>query len=298
MSFLLSASKALSGFIVTFRTRNHHHMNRFLIFTVLLCLPLHISAAGYEIICISGTCNSSIGHVLSPGAGLSLTERITAGSKGCRLVLLSTGTNTRLKLNMQPNGSIDVSSIESMSDSPSVSVSVVDMKTEYRYSDAISRLSTGEAKRGSDFGTADYSVALSLISKCAGEVFSIDSLYKKTSDHLFSIGLKTAEERDMITVSNYEDDSLFVAVYGIRRNGSIPRIERMGELWTIGVAPNSDLNFFASDTGETDYSGFFAVSSKEDFNYIDTFNALETAEGIRTETESGPSTGFSIINKY
>ena len=273
-------------------------MNRIIISIVLLICPLYISAAEYEIICISGSCNSGQGQVLSPGTALSTADRITAGSKGCRLVLLSTATNSRLKLDMQPNGSIDLSSIGSLSESSSVSVSVVNMKTEYRYGDAISRFHTGEAKRGSDFGTADYSVALSLISKCNNEIFSIDSLYKKTSDHLFTIRLKTADDRDMITVSNYEDDSLYVAVYGIRRGGSMPRIDRMGELWTIGVAPNSDLNFFASDSGETYYSGFFAVSSKEDFNYIDTFNALETAEGIRPDVESGPSTGFSIINKY
>lgn len=257
-----------------------------------------VTESEYEIICISGICRSSAGTVLTVSSLLAGNDMLICGEGGCRMIIKSVNTGKRYKIYLQTDTVFEMNGIESALNTETVSVTKMDMKLDIKYSSAISRYSAGETKRGGDFETADYSVGLSLISKCRDEIFSIDSLYKKSSDCLMSLDINETKDREMIIVSNYETDTLYVAVYGIEREDGEIYLGMMGDLWTMKVTPMSDLIFMASDSGKTHFNGFFAISSYENFNYVDTFNALESAEGCKPVKFADKPTGFSIVNTY
>ena len=282
-----------------------------ILFTALMFFPLAGFAEEYQILCITGECYSvdadGVVSRLFPMSVVTDEYAVEAGGTGCRAVFASMDNSFRYMLSLSPEASFRISDIEEETSSKKVRLTRLDdMKTEMIVSGNMALYSDVETRRGyeSDYISVfdkltadDKDVGYSLVGKCNGGIFSIDSLYSKPFDYLISLDIGDFDDREIAVVSNYEPDSLYVAVYAIQRESGNVSIYTLGDMLTFGVAPMSDVAFMVSDSGKTDYPAFFAVASKEYFNYVDTYNTLFTEEGSSQDHPSRSPVGFSMINR-
>lgn len=268
-------------------------MKKYILLPILALCALDMDAENFRIDCISGYGQYRQGQRLEKSSPLSADDIITASTGGCRIILESISSSDRYLIQLNEGASVSLKSITDIQGS-SPEVQRLNMKTEFNFDRDISWFSTGESKRGGEFGETDYSVGLSIISKCSDNIFSIDSLPHKSPDMLLSLNMKQTDGQDVAIISNYEQDSVYVATYSFQRYDSEVYLGKIRDMWTLCIAPMSDMIFIIPDIGGGTMDGILAVASYHPFNYIDTFNAIDNAEGSQPVKTADLPVGFAL----